>query len=56
MRKLKPAKGNLREASIEAVVIRADGTTENLGVVSRWHKNPLVRLKWRTADLLRMKR
>lgn len=46
-------KGNLREASIEAVVIRADGTTEDLGVVSRWHKNPLVRLKWRAADLLK---
>lgn len=47
------AKGSLREASIEAVVIRADGTRESLGVVSRWHKNPLVRLKWRAADLLK---
>lgn len=47
------AKGSLKEASITAVVIRADGTTEDLGVVSRWHKNPLVRLKWRALDLLK---
>jgi hypothetical protein len=37
------AKGGLREATIEAVVIRADGTRENLGVVSYWHKNPAKR-------------
>lgn len=36
-----------KEASISAVVIRADGTTEDLGVVSYWHKNPLRRLWWR---------
>ena len=50
------AKSGLREASIEAVVIRADGTRENLGVVSRWHKNPLVRLKWRAVELLKRRR
>lgn len=38
------AKGNLREVTIEAVVIRKDGTREDLGVVSSWHKNPLIRL------------
>ena len=37
------ATGNLREASIEAVVIRADGTRENLGVVAYYHRNPLKR-------------
>lgn len=45
------AKGPLREASIAAVVTRADGTVEDLGVVSRWHKNPLIRLAWRLSDL-----
>ncbi len=35
------------EATIEAVVIRADGTRENLGEVSYWHRNPLKRLVWR---------
>jgi hypothetical protein len=35
-----------KEASIEAVVIRADGTRQNLGRVSYWHRNPLRRLLW----------
>lgn len=41
------AKQEVREASIAAVVIRADGTKEDLGVVSYWHRNPLRRLWWR---------
>lgn len=41
------AKQEMREASISAVVIRKDGTREDLGVVSYWHKNPLRRLWWR---------
>jgi len=40
-------KGGAKEATIEAVIIRADGTIEELGVVSYWHKNPLKRLAWR---------
>jgi len=40
------AKSELQEASIEAVVIRADGSRENLGVVSYYHKNPLKRAAW----------
>ena len=35
------------EASIAATVIRADGTIEELGVISYYHKNPLRRLAWR---------
>lgn len=41
------APAGAREASIEATIIRADGTVEPLGVVSYWHKNPLKRLTWR---------
>jgi hypothetical protein len=41
------AKVPLKQATIEAVVIRADGSREDLGVVSYWHKNPLRRLLWR---------
>lgn len=41
------AKSEVNEVSIEAVVIRADGSREDLGVVSYWHKNPLKRLLWR---------
>lgn len=37
-------KGGAREMSISAVVTRADGTVEDLGIVSYWHKNPLRRL------------
>jgi hypothetical protein len=37
------AKGPVREASISAVVIRADGTREDLGVISHWHRNPVKR-------------
>lgn len=36
----------MKEASIEAVVIRADGRREDLGVVSYWHRNPLKRIAW----------
>lgn len=36
-----------REASISAVIIRADGTRVDLGTVSYWHRNPLKRLAWR---------
>lgn len=32
------------EVVIEAVVVRADGSTENLGTVSYWHRNPLRRV------------
>jgi hypothetical protein len=34
-------------AKLSAVVTRADGTVENLGVISYWHKNPIKRLTWR---------
>lgn len=41
------AAAGMRSATVEATVTRADGTVENLGVVSYWHKNPLCRLAWR---------
>ena len=42
-----------KEASIEAVVIRADGTVENLGRIAYYHKNPLRRLVWSIKHRLR---
>lgn len=36
----------LKSRSIEAVVIRADGTREDLGVVSYQHSNPLKTFAW----------
>ena len=32
-----------KEATISAVVIRADGTREDLGIVCYWHRNPIKR-------------
>lgn len=33
-----------QEVSVSAVIIRRDGTREDLGVISYWHRNPLKRL------------
>jgi hypothetical protein len=41
------AKQRIAQAEIHAVVIRKDGTREDLGVVSYWNKNPVKRLLWR---------
>jgi len=41
------AKQTLEQASISATVIRADGTVEELGVVSYWHRRWYRRLWWR---------
>ena len=41
------AKSEIKQATIEAVVIRADGTREELGTISYWHKNPIRRLLWK---------
>ncbi len=40
------ASGKPKEASIRARVIRLDGSVEDLGVISYWHRNPLKRLWW----------
>jgi hypothetical protein len=34
-------------AQVSAIITRADGTVEDLGVISYWHRNPLRRLWWR---------
>jgi len=41
------------ETSIEATIIRADGTVEHLGVVSYWHRNSLKRLLFKLRRFLR---
>jgi len=40
------ATGRHVESSISAIVTRADGTVEDLGVIAYWHRNPLRRLAW----------
>ena len=37
---------SIKSLELQATVIRADGTREDLGVVGSWHRNPFVRL-WR---------
>jgi hypothetical protein len=36
-----------KRMSLSAVVIRADGTREDLGIISYYHRNPLKRLWYR---------
>lgn len=40
------ASGNVKEASISAVKILADGRRVDLGIVAYYHKNPIIRV-WR---------
>jgi hypothetical protein len=35
-------KGKAKSSSICAVVNRADGTVQNLGMIAYWHKNPVI--------------
>ncbi len=44
---------NAREATVHAVITRADGTVEDLGCISYWHKSPLKRMIWRLSRWLR---
>lgn len=46
-------RAKVREATISAVVTRADGTVENLGVVSYWHRNPLRRWFHKLMELFK---
>lgn len=46
-------RGNLREVKIEAVVIRADGSREDLGEVGYWHKSPVRRVLRKVKEAIR---
>ena len=37
---------------VTAVITRADGTVENIGTVSYWHRNPIKRILWRIKQWL----
>lgn len=43
------AEAGVKAASVEATIIRADGTVEHLGRVAYYHRNPLRRLLWRLS-------
>ena len=42
--------------SVEARVIRRDGTVEELGTLAYWHRNPIRRALWRLRQAFRGKR
>jgi hypothetical protein len=42
-----------KELQLVAVVTRADGTVEDLGVVAYWHSNPIKRLVWRIKQFFK---
>jgi hypothetical protein len=44
-----------KRVTVEATIIRADGTRENLGIVSAWHRNPLIRLFYRLRGFGRIR-
>ncbi len=46
----------VRKQTVEAVVIRADGTVENIGVVAYWHRSRLMRALWRIRQFWRGRR
>lgn len=42
-----------KEATVHAVVTRADGTVEDLGLISYYHKNPFIRAYYNTRIKIR---
>lgn len=45
--------GKVKEARIEAVIIRADGSREDLGTISYYHRNPLKRAWHKLKETIR---
>jgi hypothetical protein len=54
---MKNAQAGVKSINVEAVIIRADGTVENLGVIASWKKPSLLsRVKdWFKAGYTRFK-
>lgn len=46
---------DVKETSISAIIIRANGDREELGIISYYHKNPFKRLVFKLKKLLGMK-
>ncbi len=42
----------MKEASISAKVIRADGTVEDKGVIAYWSRNPLKRIAYKIKKFI----
>jgi hypothetical protein len=44
--------GRVQRSTLSAVITRADGTVEDLGVIGYWNRNPLYRLAYRIRRTL----
>lgn len=42
-----------KASAIHAVITRADGTVEDLGLISYWHRNPVI--NWTVNFYIRIK-
>ena len=47
------ASAGVEQLTLEATILRADGTIEHLGEIAFWHKNPLVRSWMRIKSFFR---
>jgi len=45
----------VKESSVSAILIRADGTREDLGVIAYYHRNPLKLLWWNVKKKIKEK-
>ena len=46
------ASSKIKRAEIQAVIIRADGTREDLGTIAYYHDNPLKRWLWKARTII----
>lgn len=46
-------KSKVKKMELSARIIRADGSIQELGVISYWHTNFLKRILWRIKQWLR---
>lgn len=50
------AKQQYKQVQIDAVVIRADGSREDLGTIAYWHKNPARRWAHKVRTYLKSRK
>ena len=46
------AKSKAKEMELQATIIRADGSIEELGVIAYWNVNPFKTILWRIKKWL----
>lgn len=46
------AQSKIKESSIQATIVRANGSIENLGCISYWSSNPFKMIIWKVKQWL----